>query len=94
MQLCVHDAAGLMKPVLEPDQQPFNEQTAGAWMGSLVVHRGPAPAPTPTACLRPGRSCWILTGMHVCAQPGQSCLTLCDPADYSPPGSSVWDSPA
>ena len=23
----------------------------------------------------------------------QLCLTLCDPVDYSPPGSSVWDSP-
>ena len=62
-------------------------------MGPLVIHRGPAPAPTLTACFRPGRFCWILTGKRVCAQPLQSCLTLCDPADCSPPGSSVWDSP-
>ena len=59
-------------------------------MGPLVIHRGPAPAPTPTACFRPGRFCWILTGKRVCAQPLQSCLTLCDPVDCSPPGSSVY----
>ena len=27
--------------------------------------------------------------MCVCAKSLQSCLTLCDPMDYSPPGSSV-----
>ena len=29
------------------------------------------------------------TYMCVCAQSLQECLTLCDPKDYSPPGSSV-----
>ena len=62
-------------------------------MGPLVIHRGPAPAPTPTACFRPGRFCWILTGKRVCAQPLQSCLTLCDPVDCSPPGSSLHGHP-
>ena len=32
--------------------------------------------------------------VYICAKLLQSCLTLCDPMDYSPPGSSVHgDSP-
>ena len=34
-------------------------------------------------------SCCLLSTMFVCAQSLQSCLTLCEPMDYSPPGSSV-----
>ena len=32
-------------------------------------------------------STWVFT--RVCAQSLQACLTLCNPVDYSPPGSSV-----
>ena len=59
-------------------------QQGGVWSCPISGRRNQAPLPN---------LWWLLSGPHIggggCGCVAQLCLTLCNPVDYSPPGSSV-----
>ena len=66
-------------PALNPDHLPNSNPDAYPWP-KVPVHLGRSHC---SVCLE------TLKCVHVCVWVAQSCLILCDPMDYSPPGSSV-----